>query len=179
MCNASPAVGIPAAALFMPYRDMGTKNALVIIFSTEEFQTMVQTNPTGVNYVVGWDGSLIVHPDFELVKMGANFSDRELVKKVLSSPSDNLQIRYRDLDGKQYLGAFRKLPVGALTVTSSTPTALVYKAATDVLRRNLYLTGVVTAPFDPRGLVFFQVGVATRAQARRRVAQNRGRGIRA
>ena len=72
--NASPAVGIPAAALFMPYRDMGTKNALVIVFSTEEFQTMVQTNPTGVNYVVGWDGSLIVHPDFDLVKMGANFS---------------------------------------------------------------------------------------------------------
>lgn len=143
VCNASPAVGIPAAALFMPYRDMGTKNALVIIFSTEEFQTMVQTNPTGVNYVVGWDGSLIVHPDFELVKMGANFSDRELVKKVLSSPSDNLQIRYRDIDGKQYLGAFRKLSVGALAVTSSTPTALVYKAATDVLRRNLYLTGVV------------------------------------
>ena len=28
-------------------------------------------------------------------------------------------------------------------MTSSTPTALVYKAATDVLRRNLYLTGVV------------------------------------
>ena len=71
--NASPAVGIPAAALFMPYRDMGTKNALVIVFSTEEFQTMVQTNPTGVNYVVGWDGSLIVHPDFDLVKMGREF----------------------------------------------------------------------------------------------------------
>jgi adenylate cyclase len=143
VCNASPSVGIPAAALFVPYRDMGTKNAMVIVFSTEEFQSMVQTNATGVNYVVGWDGSLIVHPDFDLVKMGANFSDRELVKKVLSSPSDNLQIRYRDMDGTQYLGAFRKLPLGALAVTSSTPTALVYKAATDVLRRNIILTGVV------------------------------------
>lgn len=143
VCNASPAVGIPTAALFVPYRDMGTKNAMVIIFSTEEFQSMVQPDSTTMNYVVGWDGSLLVHPDFELVKMGVNFSDRELVKNLLESPSDNLQIRYRDIDGTQYLGAFQKLSTGLLAVTSSTPTALVYRAATDVLRRNFYLTGVV------------------------------------
>lgn len=143
VCNASPSIGIPAAALFVPYYDLGTKNAMIIVFSTEEFQSMVQTNQTSINYVVGWDGSLIVHPDFDLVKMGANFGDRELVKKINTSPSDNLQIRYRDTDGKTYLGAFRKLQTGSLAVTSSTPTALVYKAAADVLRRNLILTGVV------------------------------------
>jgi adenylate cyclase len=143
VCNASPSIGIPAAALFVPYYDLGTKNAMIIVFSTEEFQSMVQTNQTSINYVVGWDGSLIVHPDFDLVKMGANFGDRELVKKINASPLDNLQIRYRDTDGKTYLGAFRKLQTGSLAVTSSTPTALVYKAAADVLRRNLILTGVV------------------------------------
>lgn len=143
VCNASPAIGIPAAAIFSPYRDMGTKNALVVVFSTEEFQSMAQTSSTSVNYVVGWDGSLLVHPDFELVKMGANFSDRELVKKLLESPSDNMQIRYRDVDGRQFLGALRKLSTGLLAVTSSTPTDIVYRAATDVLRRNLYLTGIV------------------------------------
>ena len=143
VCNASPSIGIPAAALFVPYRDMGSKNAVVIIFSTEEFQSMVQTDSTSVNYVVGLDGSLIVHPDFDLVKMGANFGDRVLVKKLLESPSDNLQIRYREIDKKEYLGAFRKLTIGSLAVTSSTPTEVVYKAATDVLRRNLYLTGIV------------------------------------
>ncbi len=141
--NASPSIGVPAAALFVPYRDMGTKNAMVIIFSTEEFQAMVQTNSAALNYVVGWDGSLIVHPDFDLVKMGVNFGDRELVKRILSSPSDNLQIKYRDIDKKEYLGAFRKLSSGSLTVTSSTPTSVVYKAVTDVMRRDLYLTGVV------------------------------------
>lgn len=143
VANASPSVGIPAAALFVPYRDMGTKNALIIVFSTEEFHEMVQTNATGINYVVGWDGSLIVHPDFDLVKMGANFSDRELVQKVLESPTDNMQMRYKDIDGSDWLGAYRKLDVGALAVTSSTPTAIVYKAATDLLRRNLILSGVV------------------------------------
>jgi adenylate cyclase len=75
--------------------------------------------------------------------MGVNFGDKELVKRLLSSSSDNLQIRYTDADRKAYLGAFRKLAVGSLAVTSSTPTALVYKAALDVMRRNLYITGVV------------------------------------
>jgi adenylate cyclase len=143
VCNASPSLGIPAAALFFPYRDLGTKNAMVLVFSTEELQAMVQTSSTALSYVVGFDGGLIVHPDFELVKMGVNFGDKELVKRLLSSPSDNLQIRYRDSDRKQYLGAFRKLGLGSLAVTSSTPTALVYKAALDVMRRNLYITGVV------------------------------------
>jgi adenylate cyclase len=136
-------VGIPAAALFFPYKDMGTKNAMVVIFSTEELQNMVQTSSATESYVVGHDGSLIVHPDFELVKAGVSFADRELVKRLLASPSDNMQIRYRDTDKKEYVGAFRKLATGSLTVTSSTPTAMVYKAALDLMRRNLYLTGVV------------------------------------
>ncbi len=143
VCNASPSVGIPAAALFFPYKDLGTKNAMVLVFSTEELQAIVQTESTALSYVVGYDGSLIVHPDFELVKMGVNYGDKELVRRLLSSPSDNLQIRYRNTDGREYLGAFRKLGVGALAVTSSTPTDIVYKAALDVMRRNLYLTGIV------------------------------------
>jgi adenylate cyclase len=144
VCNASSTVGIPAAVLIFPYRDMGTKNAMILVFSTEELQSMVQGSSTALSYVVGFDGSLIVHPDFELVKMGVNFSDKELVKRLLTSPTDNLQIRYRDKeDEKDYLGAFRKLSVGSLAVTSSTPTALVYKAALDVMRRNLYITGIV------------------------------------
>ena len=143
VCNASVSVGIPAAALFFPYKDLGTKNAMVVIFSTEELQTMVQTSSTAQSYVVGHDGSLIVHPDFELVKAGVSYADKELVRRLLTSPSDNMQIRYRDADKKEYVGAFRKLAVGSLSVTSSTPTALVYRAALDLMRRNLYLTGVV------------------------------------
>jgi adenylate cyclase len=143
VCNASPSVGVPAAALFFPYRDMGTKGAMILVFSTESLQAIVQTGSTSSSYVVGFDGGLVVHPDFQLLKMGVNFSDKELVKRLLKSPTDNMQFRYRDADGREYLSAFRKLAVGGLSVTSSTPTALVYKAALDVTRRNLYLTGVV------------------------------------
>jgi adenylate cyclase len=143
IANATPSLGVPTAALFFPYKDMGRRNAMIVVFSTEELQAMVQTDSAATSYVVGFDGGLIVHPDFELVKIGANFGDRELVKRLLASPTDNMQIRYVDADGREYLGAFRKLGVGALSVTSSTPTDLVYKAVYDLVRRNLYLTGMV------------------------------------
>jgi adenylate cyclase len=143
VCNASSSVGVPAAALFFPYKDLGTKNAMVVIFSTESLQSMVQASSSSLSYVVAYDGSLVVHPDFDLVKMGVSYADKALVKRLLTSPSDNMQIRYKDSDKKEYLGAFRKLPVGSLAVTSSTPTALVYKAVYDIMRRNLYLTGIV------------------------------------
>ncbi|HUX41778.1 MAG TPA: adenylate/guanylate cyclase domain-containing protein [Rectinemataceae bacterium] len=143
VCNASVSLGIPAAALFAPYRDLGTRNAMIVLFSTEEFETIVRTSSTALSYVVGFDGSLIVHPDFDLVKGGVSYADKELVKRLLTSPADNMMIRYRDTDKKEYLGAFRKLSVGSLAVTSSTPTALVYRAAGDLTRRNLYLTGIV------------------------------------
>ena len=143
VCNASSSVGVPAAALFFPYKDLGTKNAMVVIFSTESLQAMVQASSSSLSYVVAYDGSLVVHPDFDLVKMGVSYADKELVKRLLTSPSDNMQIRYKDTDKKEYLGAFRKLPVGSLAVTSSTPTDLVYKAVYDIMRRNLYLTGIV------------------------------------
>jgi len=143
VCNASPSVGVPAAALFFSYRDLGSKNAMVVVFSTEDLQAMVQASSASLSYVVDYSGSLVVHPDFELVKMGVSFADKELVKRALTSPTDNLQIRFRDTDREDYLGAFRRLGVGSLSVTSSTPTAIVYKAALDVMRRNLYITGVV------------------------------------
>ncbi len=141
--NASPSVGIPAAALFVPFKDFGTRNALLVVFSTEDFMAMVQSGSTAESQVVAWDGSLVVHSDFELVKSGVNHRDRPLIKALFESASDNLQIRFRDVDGKEYLGAFRKLATGGLAVTSATPSDLVYRAAQEVWRRNLYLTGVV------------------------------------
>jgi adenylate cyclase len=141
--NASTALRIPAAMLVVPYRDLGTKNVMIVIFSTERLQAIVQTGSAGVTYAVGYDGSLLVHPDFEQVKVGANYRDSGLVAKLLASPLDNTQLRYRDADGSDHLGAFRKLKVGQVSVATSTPVAVVYAAALAVARQNLYLGGIV------------------------------------
>ncbi len=143
VANASTAFGVPAAMLVFPYRDMGTKNAMIVLFSTEALQAIVQTGAASLTYAVGYDGELIAHPDFDQVKVGANYSGSELVAKLLSSPLDNMQIRYVDADGVANLGAFRKLTRGQVSVTTSIPVAVVYRAALTVTRQNLYLGGVV------------------------------------
>lgn len=143
VANASTAFGVPAAMLVFPYRDMGTQNSMIVIFSTETLQSIVQTGTASLTYAIGWDGELIAHPDFEQVKMGANYRDTQLVARVLASPLDNVQIRYADAKGAQYLGAIRKLSVGQLCVATSTPVSLVYAAALAVTRQNLYLGGIV------------------------------------
>jgi adenylate cyclase len=141
--NASTAFGVPAAMLVVPYRDLGTRNVMVVLFSTEALQSIVQTHSASFTYAVGWDGELIAHPDFDLVRIGANYRSVELVSKLLESPLDNMLTRYRDADGTSYLGAFRKLRTGQVSVTVSTPVSLVYEAALAVVRQNLYLGGIV------------------------------------
>ena len=143
VANASTAFGVPTAMLVFPYRDLGTKNVMVVLFSTEGLQSIVQTDSASLIYAVSYDGELIAHPDFNLVKVGANYHDTELVSKLLASPLDNMQVRYRDPQGVPHLGAFRKLKLGQVSVTSSIPLALVNAAALTVARQNMYLGGVV------------------------------------
>jgi len=143
LVNASVALGVPAAALFAPCRDFGTDNYLACVFSTASFQGMVQTDSAASIMAVGYDGGLIVHPDFAAVKRGANLSDDPLVSKSLVATSTNMEFRYRDADGRESLGAFHKIPLGNVTVLSSVPLETVYVAAVDVARRNIIITAIV------------------------------------
>ena len=146
--NASPTFGIPSAALLFPYRDFGTLNAMVVIFSTEALQAKVQTKSVSSSYVVDYAGQIVAYPDPALVKISASLADQPLVAMLLNSSTDNLQTRYSAPDpstGKnvEYLGAFRKLTLGQLAVASTVPAETVYAAALRITRQNTYLTGVV------------------------------------
>lgn len=143
LLNASPWIGVPTAALLVPYKDLGTDNVMVIIFSTDTFQSIVQTDQTNLTYATGYDGELIAHPDYDLVKLGVNMRDVPVVAESIKSPMDNLLFRFRDTDKKQYIGTFRKIALGQFSVISTIPLDTVYSAALGVARRNLFLTGVV------------------------------------
>jgi len=143
LVNASPALGIPSAALFVPYRDLGTENSMVVMFSTERIQSIVQSGSSSFITVVGSSGDLLAHPDPSLVKIGANFRTDPLVSACVSNPNDNMQLRYTDASGRECLGAFRKVTLGSFAVTTSIATDEVYAAALGVIRRNMFLTGIV------------------------------------
>lgn len=141
--NASPLFGLPAALLAVPYRDMGSDNAMIVVFSTERLQEIVQSGSPHTTFAVTGEGELLAHPEFDLVELGVDLSDTPLVGEALGSTADTMQIRYRSEDGVDSFGAFRKLGFGRLTVASSIPGTMVQEAALAVVRQNLYLTGIV------------------------------------
>ena len=143
LVNASPAFGVPAAALMLPFRDFGTDNLMVIIFSTESVQTLVQTDSVYSTRVVCFDGSLLADSDFDLVRSGVNFKGDPVVVQMAESPLDNRQIQYEDGEGTKYIGAFRKVSQGQFGVVTSIPYAVVNRAALNIARQTLYITGVV------------------------------------
>jgi adenylate cyclase len=148
MVNASPAFGVPMAALLVPFRDYGTANALVVVFSTEGLQAMVQTKSANLSFLVDDGGRVLVHPDSTLVKIGASFKDHPLVAELLKASTDNLQVRYTEpatgsSPAREAIGAFHKLSLGQVGVLSSIPADTVYAAALRITRQNTYLTGVV------------------------------------
>jgi adenylate cyclase len=143
LANASVALGVPAAMLAVPYRDLGTRNVALIVFSTERLQSIVQADSAGVTYAVDREGALIAHPDFSLVRAGASYAGDGLVERLVASPLANMQTRYRDAEGAERIGAFRKINLGQVGVASSVPAAAVYEAAFAVVRQNLYLGGAV------------------------------------
>jgi adenylate cyclase len=143
LINASPSFGIPTAALIFPYRDFGTENVMVIIFSTESFQTLVQTESTNTTSIVGFDGSLIANSDFDLVKSGINLAADPVISQMITSTMDNRQIQFKDESGRKFIGAFRKIPRGQFAVITSIPYDVVNKAAYNIARNVLYLAGIV------------------------------------
>jgi len=146
LINVSPGLGTPSAALFSPYQDMGTSGAMVVVFSSETLQALVQTKSVNFSFLVDSAGQVIAYPDPDLVNLGASLAGHPLVSALLKSTTDNLQIRYQEPGPSgpiESFGAFRKLTMGQVGVGSTMPLESVYAAALRITRQNLLLTGVI------------------------------------
>ncbi len=143
MANATPALGIPSAVLAFPYRDLGADDVMLILFSTESVQDIIQGDSLALVFAVDGEGAVLAHPDMGLLKLGADLGGLSIVSELLRSTSDNKQVRYRDAEGKANLGAVRRLSLGRVGVVVSVPQSEVYRTALAIARQNLYLTGIV------------------------------------
>lgn len=142
LVNASPWIGVASAALLAPYKDLGGDDTLVMLFSTETLQNMVRGDSVYQTYVVGDDGGILAHSDYEIVKIGVNMKDVKIVEECIASTQANMQMRFTD-GGAEYIGAFRKVSVGEYAIITAVSLDTIYSAVKDVARQNLYITGIV------------------------------------
>lgn len=143
LVNATPWLGVPSLCLLSRCTEEGKAGVLGILFSSENFQTIIDGNSVSLAYAVSYDGGVLAHPDGELVKVGANLKDSKIVATSMASGQAIMQFRYIDNDRIGYIGAFKKVTMGQFAVITTIPVGTVYSAALDVARQNLYITAIV------------------------------------
>jgi adenylate cyclase len=136
--NAAPFFGFPLLALFFPRQD-GPRLAL---FSPESLAGTFGAG-TNLSFLVNDRGDLLVHPDDSLIMTGTNMAASPFVRLMRESGEGSLQTRYTGEDGREYLGAFRKLSLANAAVITTAEYGIIFEGVAATTRRNLYLTGAV------------------------------------
>ncbi|WP_010260510.1 adenylate/guanylate cyclase domain-containing protein [Treponema primitia] len=142
LLNAAPIFHIPLLALLFPWQETGSEEVVLILFSSDSLN---DNFGQGVNssYMINDAGDILVHPDYELVRAGANAANQPFVEALRESQERNLQTLYTDRDGGRYFGAFQKLSVANAVVITNVEYNVVFEGIAATTRRNIYLTGAV------------------------------------
>lgn len=150
MQNVSHILNAKTAALFLPVEFESGENSelhfepVVVIFSTDFFEAACGTNSIYTNFMIDEDGFLISGLDSEKVMERQSVADYEIVKKFLSSETDNSQIRF--VHGEiDYYGAFQKIEKSGCGVITLVPTSVVLEPVVITIVRNVYLSMAVLA----------------------------------
>ena len=135
--NASPHFSLHLLALYYPMQG----GALTIIYSpenlTDSFNSLL--NQT---YMINGEGDILIHPDFDMVRAGANIRSREYVRKIRESTMYNMQDLYEE-EGVEYLITYTKLNEGALIIFTSIEYNKHFKEINAATRRNIYIAAAV------------------------------------
>jgi len=135
-------------ALFFPMAggqtsdgNASAERAVFILFSPEYLNDNLST---GMNqsYLINNNGDILIHPDFEMVRNGANISNRDDVRMIRESTIRSRQDLH-DIDGVKYFIAFTKLNIGASIVVTSIEYKKIFEMINKTTYRNLLLTAAV------------------------------------
>jgi adenylate cyclase len=140
--NGTPAFGIPLLVLFYPWSESGSGGAVAVFFSSE---SLSETFETGANssYMINGEGDVLVHPEHDMVRAGANFENQEFIRAMRENPGNSMQRLYTGEDGRRYFGAFTKLSLANAAVITNIEYEVVFEGITATTRRNIYLTAAV------------------------------------
>ena len=147
VANVSPEFGSPVLALALPYvmRRSGEADSVVVAFATmEQVQATLSSRELYSNMLTGPSGDVIAHQDQALVLAGASLRDSAIVKDSLTTSRDPKQLGYVE-GGKRYLGSYKKILSGALTVFSVVDEKAALQAVYQIQRRNIFIVLIVLA----------------------------------
>lgn len=142
--NASPFFNIPVLAFFTPIISE-TENSLGLLFSSEEMAKSISSGTINQSCLINNDGVILVHNDVEKMMSGDDLSENPLMDIIKNSAMDNAQTIYKDTDGTEYIGAFKKFENGNGIVITTVKTDIVLEGIRSTTRRNIYITAAILA----------------------------------
>ena len=143
VANASPVFNMPMLVLFYPYTEKGLNQSLAVFFSAEKLSDSFGTGTMQTTCLVNDNGDVLVHPDFNLVKSGANWSSFSLFDQMRKNGDTNRQVLVTDETGKKIFGSYRCLSFGGLSVITLADADLLLEPVEETTRRNIYLSIIV------------------------------------
>lgn len=143
--NATPFFNIPMIALFCPASTSSGEGYVAFLYSTAEIGESFAAGSINQSFLVNNEGIVLIHSDLEKMNSGADLSESQIVKEMLSSPAGNGQIPYTDENGDEYIGAFRKLGIGNGGVITIVKTSVILEGVRRITYRNLCIMAAVIA----------------------------------
>ena len=168
--NASPVFNLPVLVLLYPYRETGLDQGLLVFFSVEKLSESFGAGTLQTTYLVNDTGDVLIHPDFEMVKHGANIRLFPLFTKMEENGDTNRQMLFKDETGKKYFGSYRKLSIGNAAVLTTAEAERVLEPVTKTATRNLYL-GIAVLALAGLFIWFFSKSIRTPVNLLARAAE--------
>lgn len=138
--NAAPIFEIPVLVYLFPWEEEGEPCAAIVFFSSDSLSTVFGTGNVNESFMINHDGDLLMHADFDLIKAGVNMSTLPLVSLMRLNGDENRQVLFTSNDGKEYFGAYCKLPFADVGVITMIEKSVALKAVTNQTQQNIWLT---------------------------------------
>jgi adenylate cyclase len=142
--NHSTKFNFPVLTLFIP-SELNSKEVMILsIQPTELIQSLQKALQTDLFQVlvVNFKGSLLVHSNPKETLSAGNLTDHPIVKKILTTSVDNGSQKF-EINEIEYLGSFKKMEFGGLSVVSTVESDLVFEAIYQIQKRNIIITIIV------------------------------------
>ncbi|MDR2659206.1 MAG: adenylate/guanylate cyclase domain-containing protein [Spirochaetaceae bacterium] len=135
--NAAPSFnGIPLLAMSLPARDF---SSVLILFSSESITDAFGTG-TNSTFVVNYLGDVLVHPDQDMIRNGADMKDNPFISECIASPNVVFEKRFKNKEGYDFFGVSQKLPRENIIVVSFISADVVFEGINLTTKRNIYFS---------------------------------------
>jgi adenylate cyclase len=138
LLNGSPDFEIPILVMLLPERGGSTA-----VFLSSDSLAQNFGESANISFLVNGEGDILIHPDQDLVRGGANYKDTPFIKSMWERGDQKLQNLYTGEGGERYFGAYTKLSTANLAVITTIEYNVVFEGIAATTRRNIWLSAGV------------------------------------